>query len=359
MKKRIIIFSAFLTPFRSGAEACAEEIALRLYREFDVILVTARLRKDLPRDDLLGNHVRVIRVGMGHRIDKWLFPFLAPLAARRLRPQVIHAVLETFAGAALLLCRYLVPEARRILTLQTVNRNFLRGPITRSADIVTAISAALVQESARRGRRDVTLIPNGIPFGGIRSACEQPSKVSGRVLFVGRLEQMKGVDILLQAFAIACAQTGLRLELHIVGEGSLRTCLERLAQELDIGDRVAFLGYMTSYGLFREYAQAEIFCAPSRSEALGNVFLEAQAAECAVIGTKTGGIPEIVRDGKTGLLVAPENPAETAVALQKLLQNPRLRLELGAAGMRQSAEYDWEGIARRYGQLYATCARAR
>ncbi len=102
----------------------------------------------------------------------------------------------------------------------------------------------------------------------------------------------------------------------------------------------------------REYAEAEIFCGLSRSEALGNVFLEAQAAQCAVLATTTGGIPEIIDDGVTGILIAPDDPGAATDALTRLLEDPALRERLGSAGRKNAEQYDWSLLAERYATVY-------
>ncbi len=349
MNKRVVIFSAFLTPFRSGAEACAEEVALRLCDRFDITIITAKMRSDLPRRDLLQGKVPVIRVGFGTTFDKWLYPFLVPFAARKLKPDVLHAVLETFAGVALHMCTLVVPHAKQILTLQTTNRNFLRGHIMRTPTVVTAISRVLAEQAATLGRRDVIVIPNGIPYDAIRKVCGELKKIPGRILFVGRLEKMKGVDVLLKAFSQIPSTSP---QLHIIGDGSERSSLENVARSLQLSDRVTFLGYRTDSDLYREYAEAEIFCALSRSEALGNVFIEAQAAGCAVLGTEIGGIPEVVHDGVTGLLTEPDNPELAAGVLGMLLGDEKFRRQLADAAVEHAQKFDWNGIAERYAALY-------
>ncbi len=297
--------------------------------------------------------MQVIRLGIGHPIDKWLFPFLAPLAARRLWPDIIHAVLESYAGLALVFCRFLVPAAQRILTCQSTNTRLLVGLMHRSAHTVTVISRVLAERAQRLGKQSV-LIPNGIDRAAIEKACVTHSKVPGRILFVGRLEKMKGVDTLLTAFAAMRNAKWEMTDMHvrIVGDGSQRAALEKVANDLGIADRVTFAGWVKVPQVFDAFAQAEIFCGLSRSEALGNVFLEAQAAGCAVVGTRVGGIPDSVEDGVTGLLVPPDDAEAAADALRRLLADHALRERLAAAGKENAAGYDWEGIAERYGDVY-------
>ncbi len=347
-KTKLVILSAFLSPFRSGAEAMVEEVAVRLPESFDVTIITARMSRTLPKRGTLGNNVTVIRVGLGCTFDKWLYPFLAPMKIGALRPDVIHAVLETFAGLALCFCRC---RAKKILTLQTTNRTFLKGMIVRSPDVVTAISSELVRIAAELGRKDVVLIPNGIDIEKILAARKTVAKDSGRVLFVGRLEPMKGVDTLLRAFATAIKGLDPAVHLRIVGDGSERKRLHALAHELEIDHRVTFTGHVETAALFPEYAKAEIFCGLSRSEALGNVFIEAQAAGCAVLATSVGGIPDTVTDGKNGLLVPPDDVPAASAALRTLLTDVSLRARLSIEAEKNAARYGWEGVAKRYGEV--------
>jgi glycosyltransferase involved in cell wall biosynthesis len=348
---RVVILSAFLTPFRSGAEACAEEVSARLKDDFDITIVTARLRKDLPYLDHLPSGVKVWRVGFGTSFDKWLYPFLAPRAARALKPDIVHAVLETFAGLALMRLKGI--KARRILTMQTTNRTFLKGPIVRSADTVTAISSALVKIAGELGRKDVTLISNGIDLNMLKQARDKHAKIDGRILYVGRLEPMKGIDTLLDAFA-PIADAHPEAHLVIVGGGSLRVSLESRKIDLVRAGRISFRGYLSPEKVANEFASASIFCGLSRSEALGNVFLEAQAAGCAVIGTTVGGIPDIVHHAKTGLLVSPDDVKGAAEALKQLLSDESLRAKLSEAGEKNAEAYDWNAVSEQYRAVYLT-----
>jgi glycosyltransferase involved in cell wall biosynthesis len=355
MKPRVVILSAFISPFRSGAEACSEEVPLALKDQFDFTIVTARLRSDLPALDLLQGKIPVVRVGFGIGADKLLYPLLAPFAARRLRPQLLHAVLESYAGLALIFSRWIVRGVKRIMTMQSTNTSLFLGPMHRAADEITVISSVLARRAQRYGRNSV-LIPNGVQTAAIDAACARYQKVPGRILFVGRLEPVKGVDTLIRAFA-ELAKKGSDAHLRIVGDGSSFRSLVALVAALNLSDRVTFAGRLAPPALYTEFAQAEIFCGLSRSEALGNVFLEAQAAGCAVIGTNVGGIPDSVADGATGLLVPPENPGAAARALERLLENTELRRQLAEAGRAHARGYDWNLIAERYAKVYTTLLR--
>lgn len=348
MKPRVVLLSAFLSPFRSGAEACVEETSRRLTDRFDILIITARLRRSLPKRETL-NGVPVIRVGLGFGLDKWLFPFLAPFAARKHRPDIVHAVLESYAGFAMMLCRFVVPSAQRMLTCQSTNTSLFLGAMHKSAHALTGLSQYIVERAKHFGREDMTLIPNGLVLADIDAALRRSKKVRGRILFVGRLVRVKGVDVLLQAFA---KLHGPDLHLHIVGDGPERAYLEHLADECGLYEHVRFAGRLTGDALHQAYAEAEIFCGLSRAEAQGNVFIEAQAARCAVVATDTGGIPDTVHDGTTGLLVPANTADAAAAAIQKLIDDAPLLSRLAAAGRANAEMYDWGSIAPKYAAVY-------
>lgn len=341
--KKIVILSAFLTPMRSGAEACAEEVPLALASQYDFTIVTARMRSDLPKKDMLRGTIPIKRIGFGHPFDKWLFPFLAPGVVRKLKPDICHAVLETFAGLALVFCK----AKKKILTCQTTNRSFLKGFIVRRPDTVTCISRTLATTIQELGRNDVTLISNGINSGALADARLKYDRVPGSILFVGRLEPMKGIDTLIEAVSKIEGVT-----LNIVGDGSLRGSLQKQAADVGIMDRVRFLGYIQPEEIAKEYAMAEVFCGLSRSEALGNVFLEAQAAGCAVIGTSVGGIPDIIEHERTGLIVPPNDVESAVKAIRRVMEEEDLRRRIQDAGAAHAQRFDWQTIAEEYSKQY-------
>ena len=220
------------------------------------------------------------------------------------------------------------------------------------ADHVTACSADTLADVERfRGtplgdRAEV--IYNGIAAADFEDAAPYPHP-RPFLLAIGRLVPQKGFDLLLRAFA----QAGLPdHDLLLAGEGPERAALEKLAADLDLGARVRFVGRVdrpTAAALFKGCA---FFVLPSRQEPLGIVNLEAMAAGKAVVAAWVGGVPEIVRDGETGLLVPGEDVNALAAALSRLATDAGLRVALGAAGRRRVAEFTWSAIADRYENIY-------
>ena len=147
---------------------------------------------------------------------------------------------------------------------------------------------------------------------------------------VAHLSAEKGHRTLLEAAAELKKGASNSANFVVVGDGILRNELEEIAVKLDISERVLFLGFRSdAEALMRQF---DIFCLPSLSEGLSSAILAAMAAQLPVVATAVGGIPELVQDGVTGLLVVPERPAELSQALGTLLNNPVLCLRMGKAG---------------------------
>jgi glycosyltransferase involved in cell wall biosynthesis len=162
------------------------------------------------------------------------------------------------------------------------------------------------------------------------------------ILSVGRLVEKKGTDVLLEALALLPAHLHWRL-VH-AGGGPLKDRLERRAKALGVGARVAWRGARTQVELLAEYRAADLFALASRvardgdRDGLPNVLAEAQSQGLACVATRVSGIPELIEDGRTGLLVAPESPGEFAQALERLIADPARRRSLGEAARRRVSE---------------------
>ncbi|MDT8307367.1 MAG: glycosyltransferase, partial [Anaerolineae bacterium] len=184
-----------------------------------------------------------------------------------------------------------------------------------------------------------------------------PPAATPTLLFVGRHRHYKGVDDLLRAMP------GLEARLLIGGDGPLRASWERLAQALGVAERVHFLGNVSDEELPRLYASADVFVLPanSRAEAFGKVLLEAMASGLPCVTTEVGtGTSTVVQEGVTGFVVPPRDPAALGIALQRLLANPELRAEMGAAGRaRVRAEFTPQQMAARVQAVYDGVLAAR
>jgi glycosyltransferase involved in cell wall biosynthesis len=144
-------------------------------------------------------------------------------------------------------------------------------------------------------------------------------------------ERYKGVDAALRAHALLLSEMP-ELRFRVVGEGTDVARLKQMVSDLGTGDRVTFLGRLSAADLAREYSRCTIFVLPSRKEGFGIVFLEAMARSKPVVALRSGGTPEVVIEGETGILVEPDSLGGLYEALRRLLQNEELRARLGRDG---------------------------
>lgn len=176
-------------------------------------------------------------------------------------------------------------------------------------------------------------------------------ELQGRVLFLGRAEQRKGVFDLLEAFAKVSARVP-QARLAIGGDGDLTKVRERI-QKLNLADRVEVLGWVAGADKDAQMQRAQVFVLPSYDEGLPMAMLEAMAQGKAIVVTPVGGIPEAVQNGQQGLLVTPGAVDELAQALESLLLAPELRQQLGSAARRRVAErFSTEHVLGLVGGLY-------
>lgn len=175
-----------------------------------------------------------------------------------------------------------------------------------------------------------------------------------RVLFVGRLAAVKGVSLLLDAFAAAA---GPEARLDLVGDGPERAALERKTASLGIEERVTFHGYRTQSEVAGFLARADLFALPSFAEGVPVALMEAMAAELPVIAPRVAGVQELVEHGRAGLVTPPGDLESLAAALRRLLADPALRARMGAAGReRVAAEFASRDEGARLAALFRASA---
>jgi glycosyltransferase involved in cell wall biosynthesis len=243
---------------------------------------------------------------------------------------------------------------------------FERGPVALSmrlqarAERISARRAdrvITVSEHARHriadlyGRRmdDIRVVPPAFDVVRWTAALDRASARSdagaATVLCVCRLYPRKDVATLLRAApSVLAAEPGVRFV--IVGDGPERARLDRLVGTLGLGHAVALRGQVAFEHLVATYAACDVFCLPSRQEGFGIVFLEAMAAAKPIVACRGTGAEELIRSGRTGVLVPQRDPDALAAALLGLLRDPGRRRRLGAAGPAVARRYAPEPIAQ-------------
>jgi len=373
--KTVLIFSWFYLPYLGGAELFVREIVSRLAGRYRFVIVTARVDRALPRRETCDG-AEIVRVGFGRPVDKLLYPLPAVFRALDLDSvSLVHAIMVNASALASYL--YLLVKRRpSLLTLQNGDseeyvRRYL-GPafpiyprLHRPFDRIHAISRHLRDQAVGYGADParISVIPNGVDASvfsrGAYSREELDELRSGLglggkrvILSVSRLVVKNGIEELIQAMP-SVAKRHKDALLLLIGDGEDRAHLQKLAAELEIDDRVRFLGRMEPRDVARHLCLAEVFVRPSVSEGLGTAFLEALACEVPIVGTPVGGIPEFLANGTTGLFCEPGDPESVARAVSRLLSDPDLARSCAARGKEMVSEsYRWDAVAERIAGLY-------
>lgn len=176
---------------------------------------------------------------------------------------------------------------------------------------------------------------------------------SPRVLFVGRLVHLKGPTLLVEPVA-DLKRRGLVVEATLVGEGPKRSSLEALIEALGVADQVTLAGSVGQDTIRSFYAESDLFCLPSFGEGVPIVLMEAMAMGLPVVTTRITGVPELVEEGRSGLLVTAGRRDELADALEALARDPERRSVMGRAGRAKVAsEFELHRSAEQLREIYA------
>jgi len=196
----------------------------------------------------------------------------------------------------------------------------------------------------------INLIFAGVDLNRIKKSPKHKS-LFPYIFIARRLTPDKGVDILIQAFSkISVKYPPLRL--IIAGSGEGKDNLINLTKKLNLLNRVQFLGELTSDKVFEYMKGAIAHVCPSRAEGGGVVNLEAQAASCLSIGSNVGGIPEYIKDKKTGFIFESQNINELTGLLELAINQPDIRKKIIANASANIKNFDWKYIAQQHLKIY-------
>ncbi|MCC6484202.1 MAG: glycosyltransferase family 4 protein [Armatimonadetes bacterium] len=371
----IALFASAFYPHVGGVEELSRQLAHSLTeRGHRVIILTNRWPRSLPEyeefeglplyrlpmrvpEGSLKAHVSYRLTGGG--IRRRMLEILRQHQVDLLHVQCIstNGYYAWLAAQALRLP--LVATAQGELTMDAAHiyqrRTFMNAFLPRllcDADFVTGCSeqtlAELRERRPPRARGQWRVVYNGVTAADFESVTEF-SHPRPYVLGIGRLVPQKGFDVLMRAFSSADLAG---IDLVIAGEGPEIERLRSLAQELGISERVLLFGRADRTQAAALFKGCHFFVLPSRHEPFGIVNLEAMAAGKAVVATRVGGVPEVVLDGETGLVVPREDEKALAGAMSKLANDEPLRERMGAAGRERARLFSWDTITEQYLEVY-------
>ena len=298
----------------------------------------------------------------------WLFLSLRPAIERIRREFPFEVLLATWAYPDVVAASW-VARALRVPLVAKVHgsdlhvytrafwrRRMIAAALTRAAGVV-AVSSELKDQVVRLGvdPANVHVIPNGVdtaqftPMDPVtcRTRLGLPERVR-RVVFIGNLVPVKGLDTLLDAFAALPDDVAL----SIVGEGPLREALTSSVEAKRLSGRVTLVGARPHREMPLWLNAADVVCLPSRNEGCPNVVIEALACGRPVVGTRVGGIPELLHRAECGVLVTPNDARTLADGLRRSLMTPWEPRRIREA----VAHHGWEATAQ---QLAGVLAAAR
>lgn len=382
----------FVSPWDLRSPGGVIEVVANLFREvedsgeFEPILLvshwSARRPRELTVDGRRTIYFRLSSPWTGNTVwgfCKWLIA--SPLLffdlwrlCRRLRVAVFNVHYPSLGCFAIAMLRAMkVYRGRLILSFHGMDLTWARESrgieawawrfVLRHSDATVACSAAFGREMSQftAGRASVAVVHNGLDIDRfLRSTASNGSaanpldRLGGRdfILSVAKLEHRKGLDVLIRAFA-ELRRSDERIALAILGNpGDTAERLRALTDELALGNDVFFFDAVPHDQVGAFFERAKVVCLPSRSETFGLVLLEAGAFRRAVVATRVGGIPEVIQDGDTGLLVESEDPAALAQALSRALADDELAHALGERLFRRvETEFTWKRSYAAYREL--------
>jgi glycosyltransferase involved in cell wall biosynthesis len=401
-KPRLLVLTSTFPRWLDDPEpAFVFELSRRLTDAFEVTVLSPRAPGS-PRHETMDG-LRVLR--FPYFISRWEHlathggGILGRLRANRLNYLIVPFFLLGQLWALVRLLRrerfaaihahWLIPQGLVAVAARILARRFpplictshgadlfaLRGPLWRGLKrgIIGQCQALTVVSSAMRTRviemgvapNKVTVISMGADLQQRFTPDRTVERAADELLFVGRLVEKKGLDVLLAALPMVQVRyPGIRL--IVAGSGPLSETLCQQAKTLSIADQITFLGMITQAELPARYRRATLCIAPFRvadsgdQEGLGLVLVEALGCGCPVIASDLPAVRDVICDGESGLLVPPSDPQALAVAICRLLNDPERRHALAARGQRHCREhFDWSSIAERYTAWIADAIRQR
>lgn len=364
--KRILIFSLAYYPHVGGAEVALKEITDRI-SDIEFHMITLRMNGEVC-EERIGN-IFVHRIGNGSSyFQKILFiPRAAAAAARlhRTHPFDVFWAMMSYMLFPIVLLRWRGICAPYLLTLQEgdpwehmFGRWFILPfrPLLsfgfKNASAVQSISTYLTQWARRMGYQgEISVIPNGVDTARFNIQHQAPRIEKITLVTTSRLVHKNATDDVIRALALLPDT----IHFMIFGIGSDEAMLRALAKKLGVLHRVEFKGHIDHSELPRVLSESDIFIRPSRSEGMGNSFIEAMAAGLPVIATQEGGIADFLFDAKrnpdketTGWAVDKNSPEQIAEAVRYILAHPEQVARVKAASKKLVIEnYDWNLIAER------------
>ncbi|MBI2356910.1 glycosyltransferase family 4 protein [Candidatus Dojkabacteria bacterium] len=371
--KKLLIISSRISPSIGGVEFVVNQIASGLSEKFEIRVLTNVYRTSKPGLSSVGefltqsviNHLRALLgigyIQNGYKVVETYFIFFGISTLRNIltfflfpftlihflfhlflfKPDVINLHFADNSTVYAYIAKKVLPRCKLVISMHgsDINRFMVKSKLhrntviktTQASDTVVFVSNTLYEQfkavtkvSIVEGK--VRIINNAVDDIFLRETSNLKKEY---LLYVGRLVEKKGVDILINAYIKLTGEISNLPPLYIVGDGSESDRLEDIAKD---SSTIKFVGKGTTSSVFEYMNRAIALVSPSREESFGIVNLEAMARGVPVIASRVGGIPEYLIHGENGLLFEIDNIDELASHIKYLLENPQIREKLSENG---------------------------
>ncbi len=369
-----------------GMNVYVDQVANRLGRFGDTVVVYSRTHPGIENDiESLGYQLVHVPVGETtlpkDRIPETLSDFTTAVESdvvtnnRTFDLVTSHYWLSGVVGCELTRS-WTVPHVTSFHTLASIKtrvrpeedepriRFVNEAQVARESDVVIAWTEGEAEHITREfnvAMEKIAIVPPGVDTERfVSSPTSSDTRARKRILYVGRLDALKGVDLLIEAFALV-VERGLDAELQIVGGGStdeFRRALGRISQ-LRLTDRVKLPGVLPQSELPEIYSNYDCIVAPSFHETFGLAVLEAAACETPAIAADVDGLRAIVIDGETGYLVGKRDAQLYADKIVELMGNDTLRLDMSKAARKRAETLSWDATVSGLVNVYNRIAKPR
>ncbi|NEB93338.1 glycosyltransferase family 4 protein [Streptomyces bauhiniae] len=374
--RTVAVVTPYYPPKIGGVEQYTAHLAAAVAADTGMraVVITTRLDGGLRTRVSTEDGVLVVRLGAWLKLSNTPLSPLWPLQLRRWFARTGTDVVNAHAPVPGLGDLAIAVAGRRptVLTYHAGSMHKGERDSGLADRLIGLYERVLLPRVFARARRLVAVSPVSLAEGKPHSQRITPGVDTDRftpgapasqrprtVVYVGRMDRSsawKGVDVLVRAFARLAADVP-EARLRLVGDGDALPGLRALAAELGVSERLETPGALSGTALTDAVRTAAVLALPSLTEAesFGMALVEGMACATPVVGSAVGGIPHVVADGETGLLVPPGDPEALAVACTKLLTDGGLADRLGATGRRTAEEcYAWPRLTDRYLELFRT-----
>jgi N-acetyl-alpha-D-glucosaminyl L-malate synthase BshA len=364
--KIAIIVPAFPPTVLGGTEIATDNIAKHLGKNGHEVHVITQVNveplKESKEEKIYIHSIDFIKVPLLGIIVFWIKVLFV---LKKIKPDIIHAQnLDMGIGGILakfFLKKPYVVYGRGSDVYSSWNfKKIISKIIIKNAGAVIALTENMKKEMTKIYNRDITVIPNGLEIQKFKKSSKENIRRQMNitnddkiVLFVGRLNSIKGVEYLIESMEYI-KQKDVKTKLIIVGEGIERRRLELLVNKLFLTKNVLFAGRIPYEDIPKYLTLSDMIVLPSLEEGFPNILLEAMASGLPIVATNVGGIPEIIKNGENGFLVAPKNPGAIAEKVLYLFENNELRRRIIENNKEEVKRYCGQDITEKLEEIYRT-----